>query len=127
MKTAMMILIGTCLLVLTFSTAECLDAFRMGKDKKQGDSCVVGSDLKDCFDKYHEVDPLTGESTEEATANLCKYCRSYIEDFVDNCYTVSEADDIKDDIAEECGGVIAGATLLSTILALLVAGTVSLN
>ena len=138
MKTTMMA--GVCLLalVLTFTIAECGPS----QEKRQA-GCTLDSDLQSCITRIGQVTPET------ATDNVfCDECRDELLDYAERCaVTPNIVQSYKDTFNRVCdddgdqtpdnnddnddnegsGAAVVGATIFSTISALLVAVASAVN
>ena len=130
MKTAIM-MAGVCLLVLTFSTAKCGSA----REKKQvavpggptistDPSCALSldNDFIACFSRF-AAQRADGSDDDDS---FCGDCRSVLEDYGRRCADPASLQQGLDALNALCGDAkILGASLFSTILALLVAAVAS--
>ena len=121
MKTG--IFVAVCLLVLTFTIVEC----GLSQDKRQNE-CTLDNDLQSCITRIGQVTPET------ATDNVfCNECRDELLDYAERC-TPNVVQSYEDTLNKVCkddknnnnkegsgAAAVAGATIFSTISALLVA------
>ena len=122
MKTTMMA--GVCLLalVLTFTTAECGPS-----QEKRQTGCTIDSDLQNCITKIGQI---TSQTTFDNA--FCDECRDKLIDYAERC-TPNTVQGYRDTFNRICSNedsgatAIAGATIFSTISALLVAVASAMN
>ena len=109
---SMMIVTAACLLVLTFTTTAFADSC--------DDFATPGSDLSDCAEDY-------ASNPESICSDTCKdLLFEYADDCLKDQAGAAAADTFKDGINTVCGDARMGATLFSTISALLMAVFVAL-
>ena len=131
---------AVCLLVLAFTIAEC----GLSQEKRQT-GCTPDSDLQDCIRRIGLITPQTASDNA-----FCNECRDELIDYAERCspsvvdsyketfnricsnegdQTPDNNDNDDDDDNDEGSGAtaIAGATIFSTISALLVAVASAMN
>ena len=102
---------AVCLLVLTFTIAEC----GFSQEKRQT-NCISTPDT-DCFKRLQQID---SEITSNDVKELCGVCRDELIEYAERCPNADIVQANRDQFERLCkdsgATAIAGATILSTIL-----------